>query len=58
MGSLVRYGESSLIFIFPYLTCLEARMSLAATLDSVHFEWVGDRSVKLKIRESTLTFST
>ena len=37
---------------------LLARMSLAATLDNVRFEWAGDRSVKLKIRESTLTFST
>ncbi|KAH9922915.1 WD40 repeat-like protein [Fomitopsis serialis] len=36
----------------------EARMSLAATLENVRFEWAGDRSVKLKIRESTLTFST
>ncbi|TFY53289.1 hypothetical protein EVJ58_g9531 [Rhodofomes roseus] len=35
-----------------------ARMSLTATLDNIRFEWVGDRSVKLKIRESTLTFST
>ncbi|KZT64172.1 WD40 repeat-like protein [Daedalea quercina L-15889] len=36
----------------------EARMSLAATLENVRFEWAGDRSVKLKIRDSTLTFST
>lgn len=33
-------------------------MSVAATLEWIKFEWVADRSVKLKIRESILTFST
>ncbi|KAJ4468166.1 hypothetical protein J3R30DRAFT_3715082 [Lentinula aciculospora] len=33
-------------------------MSLAETLQFVRFEWTADRSVKLKIRDSTLTFST
>ncbi|PCH40392.1 WD40 repeat-like protein [Wolfiporia cocos MD-104 SS10] len=36
----------------------EGRMTLAATLGNVRFEWPADRSVRLKIRESTLTFST
>ncbi|KAF9468708.1 hypothetical protein BDZ94DRAFT_1304460 [Collybia nuda] len=36
----------------------EANMGVAATLEWVKFEWVADRSVKLKIRESILTFST
>lgn len=33
-------------------------MPLAATLNNVKFEWPADRSVRLKIREITLTFST
>ncbi|PCH40400.1 WD40 repeat-like protein [Wolfiporia cocos MD-104 SS10] len=36
----------------------EGRMTLAVTLGNVRFEWPADRSVRLKIRESTLTFST
>ncbi|THH26473.1 hypothetical protein EUX98_g7713 [Antrodiella citrinella] len=36
----------------------EAKMSLESTFELVHFEWPSDRSVKLKIRESVLTFST
>ncbi|KAL0960599.1 hypothetical protein HGRIS_005631 [Hohenbuehelia grisea] len=36
----------------------EADMTIAATLEWVRFEWTADRSVKLKIRQSTLTFST
>ena len=33
-------------------------MSVAETLDRVRFEWPSERSVRLHIRESTLTFST
>ncbi|KAJ3890399.1 hypothetical protein GG344DRAFT_49579 [Lentinula edodes] len=33
-------------------------MSVAETLQFVHFEWTADRSVKLKIRDNILTFST
>lgn len=33
-------------------------MSVEETLDLVKFEWVADRSVKVKIRDSILTFST
>ncbi len=33
-------------------------MTILETLEHVRFEWVSDRSVKLKIREVTLTFST
>ncbi|KAH9950696.1 WD40 repeat-like protein [Amylocystis lapponica] len=36
----------------------EAHMTLAATLDYVRFEWPAERSVRLKIRDSILTFST
>ncbi|KAJ7644581.1 hypothetical protein FB45DRAFT_898250 [Roridomyces roridus] len=36
----------------------EAHMTTAESLTLVRFEWPADRSVKLKIRESTLTFST
>ncbi|KAI0671154.1 WD40 repeat-like protein [Trametes maxima] len=35
-----------------------AHMSLEATLVNVRFEWTADRSVRLKIRDTTLTFST
>lgn len=43
----------SLIYIFH-----AASMSIAATLESVRFEWTAERSVRLSIRESVLTFST
>ncbi|EPQ54828.1 WD40 repeat-like protein [Gloeophyllum trabeum ATCC 11539] len=36
----------------------EAKMTIAGTLEFIRFEWPADRSVKLKIRDSTLTFST
>ncbi|KAJ7776775.1 hypothetical protein DFH07DRAFT_797695 [Mycena maculata] len=36
----------------------EATMTTAESLDLVRFEWTAERSVRLKIRESTLTFST
>ncbi|TFK39093.1 hypothetical protein BDQ12DRAFT_683016 [Crucibulum laeve] len=36
----------------------EANMTIAETFEKVRFEWVADRSVKLKIREVVLTFST
>ncbi|KIY52426.1 WD40 repeat-like protein [Fistulina hepatica ATCC 64428] len=32
-------------------------MTLAETLSLVHFEWTGDRSVRLKIQDITLSFS-
>ncbi|KAI9066035.1 WD40 repeat-like protein [Trametes sanguinea] len=35
-----------------------AQMSIEDTLVNVQFEWTGDRNVKLKIRDTTLTFST
>ena len=35
-----------------------AHMSLEATLVNVRFEWTADRSVKLMIKDSTMTFST
>ncbi|KAF9220526.1 WD40 repeat-like protein [Gyrodon lividus] len=35
----------------------EANMTIAGTLEWVRFEWSSDRSVRLRIRESTLSFS-
>ena len=35
-----------------------AHMSLEDTLGEVRFEWAGDRSVRLMIKDTTLTFST
>jgi WD repeat-containing protein 7 len=40
------------------LTLCSANMTIAGTLEFIHFEWPAERSVKLKIRESVLTFST
>jgi WD40 repeat protein len=44
----------------PLTQGLEANMTIAETLEFVRFEWDADldRSVKLRIRESVLTFST
>ncbi|KAH7928777.1 hypothetical protein BV22DRAFT_1058262 [Leucogyrophana mollusca] len=36
----------------------EANMTIAGTLEWVRFEWPAERSVRLRIRESVLTFST
>lgn len=35
----------------------EAKMTRAATLEWVRFEWPAERTVRLRIRQSTLTFS-
>jgi hypothetical protein len=35
-----------------------AVMNLEETFEHVHFEWTAERSVQLRIREVTLTFST
>ena len=35
-----------------------AVMNLEETFENVHFEWTAERSVQLKIRDVTLTFST
>ena len=32
--------------------------SLQGVMKEVRFEWIDDRSVKLKVRESIMTFST
>ena len=34
------------------------QMNMEETLNLVRFDWTGERSIKLKIRDSTLTFST
>ncbi|KAJ6624507.1 hypothetical protein B0H10DRAFT_2174467 [Mycena sp. CBHHK59/15] len=36
----------------------EANMTISESLNLVRFEWTAERSVRLRIRESTLTFST
>lgn len=36
----------------------KAHMGIEATLANVQFEWTAERSVRLKIRDSILTFST
>jgi hypothetical protein len=36
----------------------EANMTIAGTLEWVKFEWPAERTVRLHIRESVLTFST
>lgn len=33
-------------------------MSIQGVMEWVRFDWVGDRSVKLKLRDSIMTFST
>jgi hypothetical protein len=33
-------------------------MSVAETLEFVKVEWIGDRSVRVRIKESILTFNT
>jgi hypothetical protein len=33
-------------------------MTLQETLENLRFEWTAERSVQLKIRDVTLTFST
>ncbi|KAF8549736.1 WD40 repeat-like protein [Imleria badia] len=42
---------------FPFNVGDEANMTIAGTLEWVRFEWLSDRSVRLRIRESTLSFS-
>jgi len=33
-------------------------MTTAETLELIHIEWITDRSVKVRIRQSVMTFST
>ncbi|EIW81457.1 hypothetical protein CONPUDRAFT_124586 [Coniophora puteana RWD-64-598 SS2] len=42
----------------PFNVGNEADMSISGTLEWVRFEWVAERNVRLKIKESVLTFST
>lgn len=56
-------GDAGELDVFLLLVCLVyegcvANMSVAETLELVKVEWVADRSVKVKIKESVLTFST
>ncbi|TFK48775.1 WD40 repeat-like protein [Heliocybe sulcata] len=52
------HGGSEPFKRLPFNVGDEAKMTTAGTLEYIRFEWPADRSVKLKIRESTLTFST
>lgn len=51
-------GMKILLGVSDFLIPLIADMDVSSTLELVCFEWPAERSVKLKIRESTLTFST
>lgn len=53
-------GVSRLRFqaLIPTNFLTTGKMTLAATLESVKFEWVADRSVRIQIQGATLTFST
>ncbi|KAG8914402.1 hypothetical protein FRC00_013913 [Tulasnella sp. 408] len=44
--------------VYPFNLGDEARMTVAGTLDWVAFEWTNDRTARLKIRDSALTFAT
>ncbi|KAG8964046.1 hypothetical protein FRC05_004330 [Tulasnella sp. 425] len=44
--------------VYPFNVGDEARMTVAGTLDWVAFEWTNDRTARLKIRDSALTFAT
>ncbi|KAG8991233.1 hypothetical protein FRB90_001428 [Tulasnella sp. 427] len=44
--------------VYPFNVGDEARMTIAGTLDWVAFEWTNDRTARLKIRDSALTFAT
>ncbi|KZT28728.1 WD40 repeat-like protein [Neolentinus lepideus HHB14362 ss-1] len=52
------HGGSEPFKRLPFNVGSEAKMTIVGTLEFIRFEWPADRSVKLKIRESTLTFST
>ncbi|KAL4259622.1 WD40-repeat-containing domain superfamily protein [Pleurotus pulmonarius] len=52
------HGGSEPYKTLPFNVGQEANMTIAATLEWVRFNWISDRSVKLDIRESVLTFST
>ncbi|KAG9227453.1 hypothetical protein CCMSSC00406_0000901 [Pleurotus cornucopiae] len=52
------HGGSEPYKTLPFNVGQEADMTIAATLEWVRFNWISDRSVKLDIRESVLTFST
>jgi WD40 repeat protein len=54
-------GDESENFGLPCLHTLMLRftdMTIAETLEWVRFEWPAERSVKVKIRDNVLTFST
>jgi len=54
-GELPLGLPSNSIFNLPSISI--AVMSLEETFEHVHFEWTAERSVQLKIRDVTLTFS-
>ncbi|KAL1744226.1 WD40-repeat-containing domain protein [Schizophyllum fasciatum] len=52
------HGGSEPFKTFPFNVGEEAEMSVTETFDLIKFEWTGDRSVRVKIRQSVLTLST
>ena len=54
-GKLASFFERLTV---PSIGCISGNMTTAETLDLVRVEWIGDRSVKVRIRQSVLTFST
>ncbi|KAF9031392.1 WD40 repeat-like protein [Hymenopellis radicata] len=57
-GAPPRQGHAGSEPSRPYLLMWVMKMTIADSLRLVQFEWPAERSVRLKIRESVLTFST
>jgi len=51
-------GGSDAFKTLPFNVGDEAHMTIASTLDWVAFEWPSERTARLKIRDSVLTFNT
>lgn len=55
----VRSDDPTAVPICPLTRCDPiAKLSPAETLVELKIEWIGDRSVKLMVRDVTMTFST
>ena len=50
-------GALRVIVVYAFLPNFLGKMTIAETLEGVHFEWLSDRSVRLRMRQSMLTFS-
>jgi|ERR1700722_913319 len=55
-------GDQCAIFVLVLTLCSDspilANTSIQTTFDQVNFEWISDRSIKIKIDDCVLTFST